>query len=68
MSITLGILSSFLGIGGGPINLVVLFFFFSMDTKTAAQNSLYTILFSPPRQPAESLFFYPQGLNRLFLL
>ena len=30
----------------GPINLVVLFFFFGMDTKTAAQNSLYIILFS----------------------
>lgn len=42
----LGILSSFLGIGGGPINLVVLFYFFEMDTKTAAQNSLYIILFS----------------------
>ena len=28
------------------INLVVLFYFFSMDTKTAAQNSLYIILFS----------------------
>ena len=33
-------------IGGGPINLVVLFYFFSMDTKAAAQNSLYIILFS----------------------
>lgn len=43
---TLGILSSFLGIGGGPINLVVLYYFFSMDTKTAAANSLYIILFS----------------------
>lgn len=42
----LGILSSFLGIGGGPINLVILFFFFSMTTKTAAENSLYIILFS----------------------
>lgn len=42
----LGICSSFLGIGGGPMNLVVLFYFFSMDTKTAAQNSLYIILFS----------------------
>lgn len=39
-------MSSFLGIGGGPINLVVLYYFFSMDTKTAAQNSLYIILFS----------------------
>ena len=39
-------MSSFLGIGGGPINLVVLYFFFSMDTKTAAANSLYIIFFS----------------------
>ena len=46
IGLVLGILSSFLGIGGGPINLVVLFFFFGMDTKTAAQNSLYIILFS----------------------
>ena len=46
IGLLLGIMSSFLGIGGGPINLVVLFFFFSMDTKTAAQNSLYIILFS----------------------
>ena len=46
IGLVLGILSSFLGIGGGPINLVVLFYFFSMDTKTAAANSLYIILFS----------------------
>lgn len=42
----LGLMSAFLGIGGGPINLAVLYFFFSMDTKTAALNSLYIILFS----------------------
>ena len=42
----LGIMSSFLGIGGGPINLVVLYYFFSMETKTAAANSLYIIFFS----------------------
>lgn len=46
IGLALGVLSSFLGIGGGPINLVVLFYFFSMDTKTAAENSLYIILFS----------------------
>ena len=46
IGLLLGIMSSFLGIGGGPINLVVLYFFFSMDTKTAAANSLYIILFS----------------------
>ncbi len=42
----LGVLSSFLGIGGGPFNLVVFYYFFSMDTKTAAQNSLYVVLLS----------------------
>lgn len=46
IGLTLGVMSSFLGIGGGPINLAVLYFFFSMDTKTAALNSLYIILFS----------------------
>lgn len=50
---TLGVISSFLGIGGGPINLVVLSFFFSMETKMAAQNSLFIILLS---QTASLLF------------
>lgn len=54
----LGLLSSFLGIGGGPINLVVLFYFFSMDTKTAAENSLYIILFS---QIASLLYSFATG-------
>lgn len=42
----LGMCSAFLGIGGGPINLVVLFYFFSMKTKEAAENSLYVIFYS----------------------
>ena len=46
IGLALGVLSSFLGIGGGPINLAVLYYFFSMDSKTAAINSLYVILFS----------------------
>lgn len=46
IGLLLGICSSFLGIGGGPINLVVLFYFFSMTTKVAAQNSLFIILLS----------------------
>lgn len=46
IGLLLGIVSTFLGIGGGPINLVVLYFFFSMTIKVAAQNSLYVILFS----------------------
>lgn len=42
----LGSISAFLGIGGGPINLMVLSFFYSMDTKTAARSSLFIIMFS----------------------
>ena len=42
----LGMLGTFLGIGGGPFNMAVLYFFFSMTTKVAAQNSLYVILIS----------------------
>lgn len=46
IGIILGVCSSFLGIGGGPINLVILIYFFSMKTKEAAINSIYIILFS----------------------
>ena len=46
VGLSLGITSSFLGIGGGPVNLVVLYYFFSMATKEAAQNSLYIIVIS----------------------
>ncbi len=52
----LGGCSSFLGIGGGPINLVVLHYFFTMGTKEAAQNSLYIILFSQITNVGLSLF------------
>ncbi len=46
LGLTMGVMSSFLGIGGGPINLVVLYYFFSMDTKIAAVNSLLVIMLS----------------------
>lgn len=46
IGIFLGIISSFLGIGGGTSNVAVLFFFFSMEAKQAAKNSLYIIIFS----------------------
>lgn len=42
----LGMTSAFLGIGGGPANVAVLFYFFSMNAKEAAKNSLYIIIFS----------------------
>lgn len=46
IGLALGMLGTFLGIGGGPFNMAVLYFFFSMPTKIAAQNSLYVILIS----------------------
>jgi len=42
----LGLCSSFLGIGGGPMNLAVLYYFYSMTTKQAAINSILIILVS----------------------
>jgi len=46
IGLALGLTSSFLGIGGGPVNLAALYYFFSMDAKTAAASSLYIIFFS----------------------
>ena len=46
IGICLGTISSLLGIGGGPINLAVLYLFYSMGTKKAAFNSIYIIFFS----------------------
>lgn len=46
IGLVLGLVSSFLGIGGGPINILVLCLFFGMDSKTSAVNSLYIILIS----------------------
>ena len=42
----LGMLSSFLGIGGGPLNIAILAWFFSMNTRDATINSIFIIFFS----------------------
>lgn len=55
IGLALGVLSSFLGIGGGPFNLVVLHYFFGMDSKKAVSNSLYIILFSQAANIAAAL-------------
>ncbi len=55
----LGGIASFLGIGGGPINLAALYLFFSMDSKKAALNSIYIIFFS---QLTNIVFTLAQGL------
>lgn len=59
----MGVLSAFLGIGGGPINLAVLYFAFSMDTKKAAANSLFIIMCS---QAASFLTSVVQGTVPVF--
>jgi hypothetical protein len=40
----LGLLASFLGIGGGPVNVAVLCLLFNMDIKKAAVGSIFIIL------------------------
>lgn len=56
IGLLLGMVSSFLGIGGGPINIAVLYFFFSMNAKTSAKNSLYVIWFSQITSLALTVF------------
>ena len=46
IGLVLGLVSAFLGIGGGPLNLAVLNYFLGLDLKKAAVYSLYIILFS----------------------
>lgn len=55
IGLLLGICSAFLGIGGGPMNLAVLYYFFSMDTKKAVVNSILIILISQIASLAMSL-------------
>jgi uncharacterized membrane protein YfcA len=46
VGLSLGLVSSFLGIGGGPINVAAIAFLFSFPIKMAMRCSLMTILFS----------------------
>ncbi|MFU0790291.1 sulfite exporter TauE/SafE family protein [Virgibacillus proomii] len=46
VGLVLGLLSAFLGIGGGPLNVAALVFIFSMNTKDASVNSIFIIFFS----------------------
>lgn len=46
IGLSLGFLSAFLGIGGGPLNVAVLILFFSLNVRDAAFNSIFIIFFS----------------------
>lgn len=45
-SLLLGVIAAFIGIGGGPFNVAILYWFFSMDVKKAVLNSVFIIFFS----------------------
>ena len=68
IGLCLGLISSFLGIGGGPINLVVLYFFFGMDAKRASLNSIYIILFSQSANIITTLVFAAPSFEWYLLL
>lgn len=42
----LGIISSFLGIGGGPLNIAIIYYFYSLQPKETALVSLIVVFFS----------------------
>ena len=46
VGVFLGVCSSFIGIGEGPINVALIIYLFSVNTKTATICSLVTILFA----------------------
>jgi uncharacterized membrane protein YfcA len=46
LGVGLGIVSAFLGIGGGPFNVMAISYLMSMDSKTTALHSLYIIFIS----------------------
>ena len=46
LGFTLGFVSSFLGIGGGPINIAAFTYFLNSDSKEAANISLFVIFFA----------------------
>lgn len=52
----LGITASFLGIGGGPLNVVVLIYILGMDAKVAALHSIFIIFFSQGSKLVTILF------------
>ncbi len=46
IGIILGIISSFLGIGGGPINVIALMYILGMGSKESSIHSIFIIFFS----------------------
>ncbi len=67
----LGLLSAFLGIGGGPLNVAILALLFSMDTRDAIIHSILIIFFSQfsgLMQVAMITGFSPYQLEKLIYM
>ncbi len=50
LGVVMGSISTFLGIGGGPVNVALMTIFLGMTIKTAAVNSILTILLAQAAQ------------------
>ena len=64
----LGIISSFLGIGGGPLNIAIIYYFYSLQPKETAYSSLIVVFFS---QLSSLIFTFCIGLpeyNYIYLI
>ncbi|SJZ61647.1 sulfite exporter TauE/SafE family protein [Anaerorhabdus furcosa] len=71
VGVVFGMIATFVGIGGGPINLVALAMFFSLSTKEASVISIVMILFSQASklvQVALAGDFVKYDLTILFLM
>ena len=68
LGVVLGILGSFLGIGGGPFNVALLSYFFSMPTKKATQNSLLIVLFSQLTSTGMTIASGPPAIDPAILM
>ncbi len=69
----LGAVSTFVGIGGGPINVAVLVVFFSFDVKKAAIGSIFMIMFAQAvnvitMMITGDMFAQGDGLNALWYM
>ncbi len=68
IGLVLGIISSFLGIGGGPINIMLLGALFSMKGKDLTVNSLLIVLFSQISALACAIFMGVPDFEPTWLL
>lgn len=63
VGLLLGVISAFLGIGGGPLNMIVLYVLFGLNTKDAAASSVFIIMFAQ----AMKIFFVDTSFELGFL-